>query len=472
MRSHQHLTACPALLLIAASLTGAGFPDLDAPPRKKPYDGLVIEWISQEPKVRAAAVGDRSEPPEGTAIRYTAHLRNLAATASGRIELRWSVDGGEPTSRAVKAIDAGETATAEFPWTASKGRHWVRCEVVGRGEWLTFATDALTVKVAIEARTLATYEAEHGSFARRMQDSVAGLHASWSAVREPGFAPDGIEERLRIDNVETYERKPGADVPAEFWDHPRFHLYVACDQGGPVAGFYIPGYSIGHNYGGHPGHESLFSDWGENCLWHEIAHFRGVQDFYIFTTANGGVGKTDAEGKPLEDLRLAKAHHEDTMNNPYKETRWSDYSAAVIQAKRGVTRVGRCEDPSEPYGHMWRDVPAAIGIEVVGPDGKSLKSVQVELYRPARATPEDHPTVVRSARPIVQGTTDANGRLDLGADPFACAAEESARAGWLLIVLRREGILRARYLTLLDANLAYWRGERDRATFRVELPAE
>mgnify|MGYP001607549262 CR=1 FL=1 len=458
-----------ALALCAAA--EAGFPDLDPPPRKTPYDGLVIEWVGQEPKVAAADVGARSEPPEGTSIRYTAHLRNLAEVVSGAVELRWSVDGGEPTSQAVEAIDAGKTATAEFPWTASKGRHWIRCELAGRAEWLTFATDALTVKVAIEARTLATYEAEHGSFARRMQDSLSGLHSSWATARDPRFAPEGVEERLRIDDVETYERTPGADVPAEFWDHPRFHLYVACDQGGPIGGFYIPGYSIGHNYGGHPGHESLFSDWGENCLWHEIAHFRGVQDFYNFTTENGAVGKTDAAGKPLEDLRLAKAHDEDTMNNPYKETRWSDYSAAVLQAKRGVTRVGRCEDPSQPYGHMWRDVPAAIGIEVVGPDGKPLESVHVELYRPARATPEDRPTVAADAKPIAEGSTDAKGRFDPGGDPFACASEESARAGWLLLVLRREGTVRARYLTLLDANLAYWRGERDRAAFRLEFPA-
>ncbi len=463
------------LALTAVVLCGAaegGFPDLDVPPRKTPYDGLVIEWVGQEPKVRAVEVGDRSEPVEGTSIRYTAHLRNLAQAASGPIELRWSVDGGAPTLQALEAIDAGETATAEFAWTAVKGRHWVRCELAGRDEWLTFATDALTVKVAVEDRTLATYEVAHGSFARRMQDSLAGLHASWSAVRDAGFAPDGIEERLRIDDVETYERRPGAEVPAEFWDHPSFHLYVACDQGGPVAGFYIPGYSIGHNYGGHPGHESLFSDWGENCLWHEIAHFRGVEDFYIFTTENGGVAKTDAAGKPLEDLRLAKAHDEDTMNNPYKETSWSDYTAAVVQAKRGVTRVGRCEDPSQPYGHMWRDMPKAIEIEVVGADGRPLDAVDVEVFRPSRAKPEERPTVSADAKPIAGGSTDARGRFDLGADPFACSAEEPSRARWLLVVLRRGGATRARYLTLLDANLAHWRGERDHAALRVDFPTE
>ncbi len=454
--------------LAVCALAEAGFPDLKTPERKEPYEGLVIEWVSQEPKVPATEVGDRSEPAEGASIVYTAHLRNLATKSTGEVELKWSVDAEDPVILFLNPIAAGASATAEFTWKAAKGRHWVRCELVGRGEWLTFATDALTVKVAIEAATLAKYEAVHGSFARRMQDSLAGLHASWSAVRDPRFAPEGIEERLRIDDVETYERRAGADVPGEFWDHPRFHLYVACDQGGPVAGFYIPGYSIGHNYGGHPGHESLFSDWGENCLWHEIAHFRGVEDFYAFT---GTVGKTDASGAPLKGLELAERHAKDTMNDPYRETSWSDYAAAVIQAKRGVTRVGRCEDPSQPYGHMWKDVPAAIEIEVVGVDGARVGGVEVEVYRPVQPAPEEPPGVAADAKPIVAGRTDAGGRFGLGEDPFACAAEEPSRARWLLVVLRQGDTVCSRYLTLIDANLAYWKGEGDHAVLQVEAPS-
>jgi hypothetical protein len=270
------LTLLCALPLAAESL----HKDLARPPRRRPYDGLVIEWISQSPRTAVRNVGDRSEPAEGSSLAYTAHIRNLADRNTGPILVRWFVDGVQAKSGRLMGIGPQQRVTDDFAWEAEAGRHWIQCELVGHDEWLTIASDALTVKLFVEKKTSDLYETEFGSFARRFQDSLAGLHASWAAVREVRFAPNGIEERLRVDDVELYERGAGdAAVPRAFWDHPDFDLAVACDQGGPVAGFYIPGYSIGHNYKGKGEQESLFSEFGDNCLWHEIAHFRGVQDF-------------------------------------------------------------------------------------------------------------------------------------------------------------------------------------------------
>lgn len=442
--------------------------DLARPPVRKPYTGLVIEWVAQDPKIRVEKDGDRSEPPADTAITFTAHVRNLSGTNTEPVMVRWFVDGIVAKTGTLKGVGAGQRAVDAFPWDAEEGRHWIQCELVGTGEWLTFASDALTVKLAVEKKTLEKYEAEFGSFARRFQDSLAGLHASWAAVRDARFALQGIDERLRLADVVVYERGEGeAAVPAEFRDHPDVDLYVACDQGGPVAGFYIPGYSIGHNYAGHPGHESLFSDWGENCLWHEIAHFRGVQDFYIFPTREGDVLKTNAAGGPLETLRLREEFASCTMNNPYKETRWSEYATAVIQMKRGIARVGRCEDPHNTFGHMWRHVPATVKVQVIGLDGKPVPFVEVEVYRPVRSGDDDRLRVAADAAPLFAGPAGKDGTFVLGDDPFGKRKAESSRALWVLVLLKREGVVRARYLSLLDMNTAYWKGQQAEATFQL-----
>ncbi|KAF0244886.1 MAG: hypothetical protein FD180_2107 [Planctomycetota bacterium] len=456
-----------ALFLALPVLAESPYRDLRRPPLQRPYKSLVIEWISQEPKNKVTKDGDASGPADGQSLSYTAHLRNLGSVNTEPVMVRWFVDGVQKSTATIPGMGAGQRSTAVFAWTADEGRHWIQCELLGHEEWLTIATDGLTVKVWVEKKTLAKYEDEFGSFARRFQDSVAGLHASWSAVRDARFAPEGIDERLRVDDVAVYERGgKDAEVPKEFWDHPDFDLEVACDQGGPVAGFYIPGYSIGHNYAGNPGHESLFSDWGENCLWHEIGHFRGVQDFYLFPTKAGDVGKLDAAGNPLPLLTLRPEFADDTMNSPYKATWWSEYTTAVIRMKRGVSRVGRCEDPANTFGHMWRHVPAKVEIQVIGEEGKPVKYAEVEVYRPVRGE-DGRARVAKDAKPLSEGRVDEVGFFDLGEDPFGKRKAEASRAPWVLVVIKREGAIRARYLTLMDMNLAYWKDQKERAIFRL-----
>ncbi len=70
----------PVLVLVgcAAAFAENASRDLERPPVRKPYAGLVIEWISQDPRIRVERDGDRSEPPPDTPITYTAHFRNLS----------------------------------------------------------------------------------------------------------------------------------------------------------------------------------------------------------------------------------------------------------------------------------------------------------------------------------------------------------------------------------------------------------
>jgi hypothetical protein len=178
------------------------------------------------------------------------------------------------------------------------------------------------------------------------------------------------------------------------------------------------------------------------------------------------VAKKDAAGNAVEPLRLRMEYAEDTMNDPYRPAHWSDYTATVIQMKRGISRVGRCEDPKNTFGHMWRHIPSEIRIQVIDAEGKPLRRVGVEVYRPEPGK-DGRMRVEEEAEPMVAGAVADDGTFHLGEDPFGRKLKEERRARWVLILLRREAVVRARYLTLMEMNSAYWRGEKEEATFPV-----
>lgn len=438
--------------------------DLSRPESRETYSGVVIEWIGQEPRIPVQKVGDRSEPPEGFELSYTAHLRNLSGKNSEPLLVRWMIDGSVAGTETLPGIGAGRTARSSIAWTAVDGRHWIQCELVGTGEWLTIASDALTVRVLVEKATLASHEAVAGSFARRLQDSFARLHASWSAIRQAPWAIEGVTERFRIDAVEVFERAPGGSgVPAAFRAHPDADLLLLCDAGGPVAGCRPEDGSVGFAFAAEGTAAPLFSPKGERFLWRDLGRSRGVPDFAAFLTRPGEVAFRLPSGEFIEPLRLRPEFEQDIMFDASGEGTWSDYSAIAIQMKRGIARLGRWDDPHNTFGHLWRHLPAQIEVQVIDRDGKPLRRVEVEIYRPVRSGEEGRPRIEAGAEPLFRGETSAEGMFTLGDDPFGRRKVEAQRAPWILVVLRRNGVARYRYLTLLEMNMRYWRDEKDRA---------
>src|ERR1043166_1099628 len=113
----RRIVALFALLALPA-FAESPYRDLRRPVAKKPYDGLVIEWISQTPKVRVARDGDSSAPLPGKQLGYTAHLRNLGTANTEPVMVRWFVDGVQAKTGTIAGVGAGQRATADFGWEA------------------------------------------------------------------------------------------------------------------------------------------------------------------------------------------------------------------------------------------------------------------------------------------------------------------------------------------------------------------
>ena len=110
-------------------------------------------------------------------------------------------------------------------------------------------------------------------------------------------------------------------------------------------------------------------------------------------------------------------------------------------------------------------------IIVIDKSGRPLGGVPVKVYRSQRYQLEDRLVrgVPAEANPYLVGKTGRRGRCELGPDPLGKASPRETRSFWLFVIASTPEKDYYRYVTLLDFNLAYWRGKKKRATFRFNL---
>ena len=414
-----------------------------------------IEYLRAEPCVRVGAVGDRSEWPAGTEVRWSPIVRWppsppwMREPVDPPVPPEFTLDG---RPRAVVPEPKG-TPWGYVPWVADPGPHVLlatyatdRCET---------RTDALRVLLLVERRTKEAGDRRFGSFVRRFRKSLDDLHALFAASVHP-LSPEGVLDRFRIDDVRVYDRVEGQS-PDGFDDHPEFDVAIACDEGGPLAGFSLPAYSIGHNFTGPPEHRGLWSSWGEQALWHELMHFRGVQDFYLYEVADGAL-PSRWKGKLPLPLRYAT----DLLASPYQAPLISEYAAAMANARRGVARVGACEDTDNRYGHVWNWLPGRVDLTVTK-GGAPAAGATVRWWRGLPLPVEKGPPsqgVAAGRAPDGQAVADAAGKVAIAGDYLGRARPRDERSLWLLVEVEANGERRFEILYGLDLNLAYARGSK------------
>ncbi len=476
MRAARTITLLPCVLalLLIASPSAAQV----EPGRNVRYDDLIIEYLALEPQVEVRAIGDGPRRPEGGEVRLTAFLFNLRSS-----EVYAAIDWGTAAARQeIGYLQPGESkavtialAPAAIPYNQPI-RALVYNAEVHKLEETDQATlhgeKAMRVALLVERRTWDAGNKRFGSFTRAMRDSLEALHGHFARTEAPaeaGLRREPIIDRFRIERVELFDRPAdsaaGFERPALFEDHPRYDVVVACDERGPLAGFWLPQYSIGHNFHSAEQGKDLWSDWGEQALWHELMHFRGVPDYSIYGVSAGAL-----PGRTGEAIDLPEPFRSDLMNSPYQPPRIGALAAAIANSKAGVSRVGACEDADNPYGHQWKWLPATLVVELTDDAGRPLSGRSVTWSRALPMGLENTRCqgVAADRRPDGRAVTDAAGRVSISGDYLGASAEPSQRSFWLLVEADDgSGGRRFNVVSGLWLNAAWAAGSRDEAVLNL-----
>lgn len=458
-------------LVFAASCLPAGADEvpLDDPdnPRNVRFTGMIIECVELSPKKQVSAIGDTPGAPESREATLIVHLRNLTdAPANALVQ-------GAGFSAQSEMITPGEIGRVEFTLPADSvpfeavftakpvGPDGIAGEVTDRASLISEKT--MRVALLVDRETYAQGNERFGSFTRRMRKSFDDLHALFadvSATTTGGVLKRmPIEDRFRIDRVELYDQSSDAR-PALFDEHPSYDLVIAANERGPLCCFWLPAYSIGHNYWNESHQYGLWSAWGEQALWHEMLHFRGVQDFYMYR-----VPKEALPGRAMRDVELPLVYREGLMNSPYQPPRISALAAHIAKTKTGIARVGAAEEPEQPYGHMWQWLPARLRVHVdLG--GRPLSRATVRWWRslPAGLSDGRIQGVAADRPPDGEGELNRLGEVAIKGDYLGATKPREERSLWLLVEVEQRGEKRFAVITGLWLNEMFASGRETIAT--------
>lgn len=419
------------------------------PGRAERYDDLIIEFLALEPAVEVREIGDGPRRPDGDIARLSAFLFNLRSS-----EVYAAIDWGTAHERQeIGYLQPGESrvATIAIPVDAVPYGQPIRALVYNAEVHKLEETDraslhgeqTMRIALLVERRTWDDGNKRFGSFTRRMRESLDRLHEIFEDTTAPdaaGLKREPVVDRFRIERIELFDRPidSAADFqrPSLFDDHPKYDVAIACDAQGPLGGFWLPQYSIGHNFHWADPPKDLWSDWGEQALWHELMHFRGVPDSYIYRIPEGAL-----PGRCDEAIELPEPFRSDLMNNPYQAPQIGALTAAIANSKAGVSRVGACEDTANPYGHQWKWLPRTLAVQINDSAGRPMSGAKVRWYRSAPLGLEDGRIqgVAADRAPDGQAATDAAGQVRIAGDYLGAASEQPQRSLWLLVEVEDAG---------------------------------
>lgn len=448
--------------------------DDPANPRNVRFEGMIIEWISLVPRVEVQEIGDGPHRPRAREVRLTAHVRNLTPKAA-LAEVRWS-----PRRIARSGvISPGETGAVtltlppeEIPYdTPIEIRPVALNGEVGDPTDLATLHHERTMRVGLllDRATARAGDERFGSFVRRVRESLEDLHALFesAAAGDPAAILDGeaIRDRFRIDGVHYYDAAsdPRPDL---FDDHRQYDVVVACNEGGPLCCFWLPAYSVGHNYLD-ASDRGLWSSHGEQALWHELLHFRGVPDYYIHR-----VPEEALPGRARQAHELMPPYRRDIMNDPYGEAWISPLTARIVNSKFGVSRVGACEDTENPYGHVWNWIPDRLRLHVdLG--GEPLAGADVRWWRSRPGDFDDGRLQGVAADRPPDGSMRLNrlGEWTIHGDYLGALNPRHERSLWLLFEIEHRGETRFGIVPGLWLNEAWAAGHEKLATWWTDWEA-
>jgi len=424
-------------------------------------------------------------PIKGEKVEFTAVVANKSPVACEAFGYAWRLDAERVASGSVRGLEPWARVELKLPWTWDPKRHTVGLRVDPAGKVaelcevnneVTDVTDALSLQMRITPQLYKAFDQKPNRLGSRsfddwIQRHVKIMNSLFAANRHRGLAPNGITERVRIQEVVQMTKEEMKRPPQQF----------GCDGGWNFYDDNFPSWFNLHI-------EDDFATKIDTGLLHELTHQLGIIDMYCivvgahwnhvrdedgeplfigYTTRHpgmmGGGGPTvDAEGNVVQALTFSPRPDGSVRVGPAE--RFAAYSRETVGALNRLAGVRRGH-----FGLYLFDLPKVCALRVLDNTGKPVAGVSVRLYQQSpRPGPQSIPE-----RPVITGATSAAGIFPLGSAPFGNLNPIGLNAA-LFFVLQARGHTEYRFLDACDFNLAAWTGHADYwlATFKTGIPPE
>ena len=422
----------------------------------------------------AADAGAAAFPPAGQDVKFVAHVRNVGGSAAQPFAWRISVDDQVlAEGRVDRPLDANAEAPVEAPWKWQDGQHVIRVELdTGKANEQSAAwnntfidfTRAQSIQLAVPRRTYDAFRQCRNLVDTFCLEDWAQYHVrcmnALLAQSVYPSAPDGILERLRIDDIRV-EGDGSTDQPDAA---PRSSEPAHSDASGTATEFGCVWAMAA------AASDAQAATWAGRMNWRmlfDLGRELGLIDLSQYDVDVLQCLVRDSAGRYLQRKHDFPWPHT-LMHTP------GPYPFSEVDAGYLNKTLGR---PRGFSGDFQYAIPRRCILEIRGIDGRPAEGVAVDLYQ-RRGSREDLAGFVPDDK-LVVGRTGADGRFVL--PNRAAPAGETPRGfrladnpfgkidpvgmnGVLLAHLSKydaegkEGWDEWHFLSIFDFNLAFVRG--------------
>jgi outer membrane protein assembly factor BamB len=395
-------------------------------------------------------------PNVGDTVTYTATVRNRGTnTWSGKLTATWTVDGavvGTPSQTVTLA--PGATATFAMPrtWEGLAVAHDIGfainpSDARNTNNTLTVNTKAVPFLTYVDRSYIENFrENTAGSYPQAQTDDMIDWLQRHMARFNEMFAAANCQKRVHYNVLEVLD-DAAPDPAVDRTPYAIFPFrYHATDGDARLSGYYNRTDDI---------------DYG---LLHEMGHQLGLIDIYQFDVPPEANQVSGQGYSSIPDLMhgcspVISQHSALAMNH------WLDKAHGY-------------------YGQYLYGIPAEMRLRILDINGKPLPGATVKMYQYCER-PGQGKVITNQIK--AQGTTDANGEfvlpnvpVDPGIVPTTYAGDTlQANPFGYVAVVGTNGVLHFRveynggvdyaWLDITEANVAYYTGQTDSATFVRQL---
>jgi hypothetical protein len=440
-------------------------------PLYNPYS--VLYTADLQPYLQPGTENDQRWPSQGELVTFTAHIRNKGTIDSGSFTFKWFVDDLEVAAGTHDNLTPNQEATESYQWIWAHpsngeqllGEHTIKfvvdpnnavSETYETNNLIEDRTDAMSLLLAVTPETYLALETPVSSqwpFSAEdwLQKQIAAMNAAFERSVYPSV-PNGIVERVRLNQILITSTDPEDSMNMD-------------------GGFFISG----DDRQGNPYYDSVNDVSG--ALIHELTHQLGIIDTYNLDVGLEVPQVLDQLGQPVQMEYSSGDLFPGLMNQPgIRPPSYDEHTALALNMNKGYRR--------RYYGEYLYDVPDQVYLRVLNNQGGPAAGVTVKLYQRS-----DGPPLYGSIMgtfdnsPEITGVTDAQGNLllpnrsvgtpvtthtghVLHDNPFGMINIIGNNDEFML-ELTQGGHQEFGWLSIMDFNLAMWRGNPDVATLEI-----